>query len=184
MATLKNLVIACGTTNPPGVEVDFYYTCTCELDSWPALSGTGTDGQVRLNAAFDFSSAPSGEGYWRKTTAVVDKSAFSMGVEGEVGGQALFSGGAFYIKGTESDKAEFALDMVNSSGCLSIAIKARNSTDWTIVGSKAVPAFVESLDFNSGQKVGDTNGAAYAVRANTQLYYYADSLGIDTTPNP
>lgn len=181
---LKDLVEQCGTKEPPGVEIQIAYTCSCEVTAFPATTGIDPDGDVRLAAAFDFSGAESGEGYWRTATAVVDKSGFNMGMEGEVGAEALFAGAAFYIKGTNSSRAQFALDMVNASGCLLFALKPRKGADYAIIGSKAVPAFVESVDFNSGQKVGDTNGSAYAIRANTNVYYYDEGLGLDLVPNP
>lgn len=179
---LSNLIEQCGTKAPPGVEVDMYVTCSCELNGFPALTGTGEDGDVRLSEAFDFTGADPGEGYFRQYTAVVDKNGFSMGFEGEVGSEALFANAAFYIKGTDSTRAQFANDIIQGSGCLVILMKPRTSDDYVVIGSVAVPAFIESLDFNSGQKTGDSNGAAYSIRANSTVYYYAASLGVNTTP--
>lgn len=190
MSDLINLVEVCGTTYPPGMEVDVYYTCSCELADWPqtleelAAPGTNPGDSVTLGEAFDFTGAGSGFGYWRKATALVDRGGASMGVEGEVGAQALFSGSRFFIKGTEAEKAEFAKNLVSASGCLIIMQKPRQSTDYIVCGTKAVPAVVETVDFNTGEKVGDANGSAYAVRANTNLQYYPQALGVDVTPLP
>lgn len=189
MSDLKNLADVCGKTDPPGTEVDFYYTCSCELADWPqtakelASPGTAPGDSVRLGEAFDFTGAPTGEGYWRKATALVDKGGINMGVEGEVGAQALFSGARWYLKGTDAIKAEFAKDLTNASGCLIVMLKPRESADFAVCGTKAVPAVVESIEFDSGEKVGDLNGSAYKLRANTNLHYYAETLGVDVTPN-
>ena len=96
---LSNLTSAqCGVANPAGTEVDLYYTCSCELNAWPktrwevvtAASGTPAEGDTMiLDEPFSFSGAPSGSGYWRKATIIVDTGAITDAVEGEVGGQGF-----------------------------------------------------------------------------------------------
>ena len=59
-------------TIPAGTDIDLYYTCECELNGFPQTeyqlnSTTNLGDRLLLAEAFDFSTAPVGQGYWRRT---------------------------------------------------------------------------------------------------------------------
>lgn len=186
MANLKNLTVDCGNQMPPGTIIDLYYTCSCELNAFPGtLTTTNPGDSVTLDGPFDFTGAATGEGYWRKTQMLINTGGIKQVVEGEVGGQGLMASGRFFIVGTEAEQAEFAENMVKASGCLVLMMKQRESDMMRVIGSKDIPAVVESIEFDGGEKIGDRNGAAYSIKAETGIRYYDDAThGINVTPAP
>lgn len=193
---LNNLTsVQCGTPTPAGTEVDLYYTCSCELASWPgtkydtviAASGTPAEGDTKiLDEPFDFTGAASGTGYWRKATIVVDSGAINDTLEGEVGGQGFKNSLPFKVKGSNAEQLEFADNMAAYSGCLVAMLRDRND-NLRVLGNKGVPAYVESAEGTTGLKNGESNGFDYVLSAGTgkTAPIYDDAThGIDITPNP
>lgn len=193
MCDLRNLTETganCFNKVAPGTEIDLYYTCICELNGFPRTitenggwSAQGDD--VRLSEAFDFSLAASGAGYWRLAKILVDTGGVKMGVEGELGGQSPFSELRFFIVGTDAAQVEFAENLVSTSGYISAMIRQRQVNDYNVIGRPELPAYVQSLEMDSGEKSGDRRGGAYVLRYPGPLFFYDATLyGIDVTPNP
>ena len=185
----------CGTPNPAGTEVDLYYTCSCELAAWPktrfevvtAAAGTPVEGDTKiLDEPFNFTGAASGLGYWRKATIIVDTGALNDTLEGEIGGQGYKGSIPFSIKGTGAEQLEFADNLAAYSGCLVAMLKDRNQNT-RVVGTKGIPAAVESAEGTTGLKNGEKNGFDYVLSAATGLTMpiYDDAThGINLTPVP
>lgn len=185
MANIKSLTGECGTQTPPGTTAKLYYTCSCELNGFPGVLATTDPGDsVKLDGPFDFSTAPVGEGYWREVDILIDTGGISQAVEGESGGKGLAGGMRFFVVGSDAAQLEFQENMVKADGCIVGMMKQRGHTDYTVMGSDEVPALVESADLDGGEKLGDRNGTAYALKASTALRTYdATTHGIDVAPN-
>ena len=193
MCDLRNLVepgLGCLHKVAPGTEINLYYTCICELNGFPqtvteASGWTAHGDDVLLSGPFDFSTAPAGAGYWRQARILVDTGGIKMGVEGEVGGQSPYSEVRFFITGTAKEQIEFAENLVATSGFLSAMIKQRQISEYNVIGTPNLPAYIQSLEIDGGEKSGDRRGGAYVLRyPGTLLFYDADTHGIDVTPNP
>jgi hypothetical protein len=186
---LKNLTAAqCGSQAQAGTEVDLYYTCSCELAGWPATkadNGGTADGDTKiLDEPFDFTGAATGTGYWRKATIVIDTGSIDDALEGEVGGQGFKSSIPFRIKGTDAEQLEFADNLVAYSGCLVAMLRDRKS-NLRVLGTKSIPASVESVAGTTGKKNGETTGFDYVLTASTgkTAPIYDDAThGINVTP--
>lgn len=186
---LNNTGAQCGNQTPPGTEVDLYYTCTCEMNGFPATladgGGTVLGDKFKLNEPFDFSTAPVGSGYWRQTKLLVDTGAFKALIEGELGGQSGMSQIRGFLIGSDAERAEVMDNFRRYSGCLSLMIKGKDAARSVVIGKPSIPAQVESAEMDSGEKAGDKNGTAYVFKASHLPYYYDDATdGIDVTPNP
>jgi hypothetical protein len=189
MSILTNLVVDCAKPNPPGTETDLYYTCSCELNGFPKtkkeLGGTDVGDSKILGEAFDFSTAPSGSGYWRKAKILVDSGEVKDILEGEVGGQGFKSSTNFYIKGTDKEQLEFADNMAAASGCIVAMLRDRNG-NLRVIGKTAIPATVEAAEGTTATKNGEKRGFAWTISAATGLTapIYDDAThGIDVQPN-
>lgn len=184
MALISDLT-NCGVQTPPGTEVDLYYTCTCEMADWPAITaGTTLGNKFKLSEPFDFTGAASGTGYWRKARLLVDTGAYKAMIEGEVGGQSTKSEIRGFLIGSDAERMEIMDNFRMNSGCLAFIIKGREQALSAVIGSKTLPASVTSAEMDSGEKAGDRNGTAYVFSAPGPIFYYdAATHGIDVTPN-
>lgn len=185
MALLNNTGLECGNQLPPGTLIDLYYTCSCELADWPAVvAGTALGDRFKLDEPFDFTGAPTGSGFWRKTTLLVDTGAFKSLIEGELGGQSIRSEIRGFIVGSDAERMEVLDNFRKYSGCLVLMLKGREAARSAVIGTKTIPASVASAEMDSGEKPGDRNGAAYVFSAPVAIHYYDDETdGIDITPN-
>jgi len=187
---LENLVKECGQKLPPGTEVDIYYTCICELNGYPqtakqlAVGDPLPGDSVRLAEPFDFTTAESGEGYWRKARILINTGGVKWDKEGDLGGEGFMSAFRFFIIGSEAEQIEFSVNLLKASGCIAMMIKQREATEMTVIGTDKIPAYVESIAGDGGEKNGDLNGAAYSIKFDSYLLKYDDGThGIDVTPN-
>ena len=186
---LRNMGANCGSSNPPGTETELFYALDDEFTGWPATKADNGgillgDAKI-LDAPFDFSGAPVGEGYWRKTTILVDTGEIKDVLEGELGGQGFKSSFGFFLKGTDAQNLEFADDLAAASGCLVMMLRDRKG-NLRVLGKPSNPAMVESAEGTTGAKNGDRRGFAYVASASigqTAPIYDDATHGIDITPN-
>jgi hypothetical protein len=190
MATLVDLLRACGESIPPGTKSKLYFTLKGELAAWPQtkeeLGGSAQGDSKILDEPFDFSGAPSGLGFWRAVDILVNTGQFRDTLEGEIGGQGFTSRVDFFVLGQGENQLEFADCVAANNGCL-IAMVPDKSGNHRVLGNLDDPAFVEAIEGGTGLAPGDRVGAAYTLYANmgiTAPIYDADTHGIDTTPNP
>lgn len=190
MAVLNNLTVSCGKPNPPGTLIEFYYAPSCELTGFPqtrAEVNAGTDpGDTKiLDEPFDFSNAPTGQGYWRKAKLLVDTGEVRDVLEGELGGQGFKSSINGFIVGTDAEHLEFADCLVNYSGQL-VCMLADIQGNYRVLGNDKRPAMVEAAEGTTGIQVGDRRGFAYTFSAftgKTAPIYDAETHAIEVTPN-
>ncbi len=177
---------------PPGLRAELLITYAPELAAWPRtkaeISATGANGEtVILDEPFDFSTAPAGEGYWRKYNIIVSSAKLDDTIEGELGGQGIYSMLAFQLAGTAAEEIEFANLLVAGSGCFIAAISDKNG-QYRILGNLTDPAYIVSGGIlSSGAKIGDVKGGTYTLRSDTGYaspIYDANTHGFDLTPNP
>lgn len=187
---LKNLDKFCGVRKSPGTLITFYYTCTCELNGYPvtrAVNGGVAAGDTKiLDAPFDFSTAPAGEGYWREAQGLIDTGKVNDLLQGEVGGQGFDNMFSIFIEGTAAAQLEWADDMVAHSGCLMFLVPDRNG-NFRCLGHPDQPVVVEpGVDISTGEKNGDRVGGQWTFKCPsgvTAPIYDATTHGIDITPN-
>ena len=189
-AVLKNLTSVCGATYQFGTEVDAYITCSCELTGAPATiaDGGGTaEGDTKiLDEPWDFTAAPTGEGYWRHFRILIDTGRLKAAIEGDVGAQGFKNSVEFFVPGNQAAQMEFADNFVGSSGYVVMMIRIPGY-HMAVIGSRARPAKVETLEIDGGAILTDRVGGAYLVSATGKKSYdfYDDAThGIDLTPNP
>ena len=105
-------------------------------------------------------------------------------LEGEVGGQGYKSSIPFRIKGTNAEQLEFADNLAAYSGCL-VAMLRDRKRNMRVIGTKSIPASVESAEGTTGKKNGETTGFDYVLSAATGLtapIYDDETHGINVTP--
>lgn len=190
---LTNLVRNCGSQLPPGTELDLYFTLEEELVAFPDTqfkvttdaSGTPVAGdKKRIGAAFDFTGAGSGLGYWRKVKILVDTGQVRDIIEGEIGGLTVRSRLDFFIQGMNAEALEWGDDLMAYSGCIIAMIPLKGGEN-VVLGNKKNPCFVETGEGGSGTGTGDRVGHQYTLVTNTgfmPMLYDADTLGIDIIP--
>ncbi len=192
MCNLQNFQTAgaCPTKLPAGTEIDLYVTCASELAGWPQTvfelsAGTAPGDTVQLAETFDFTGAPAGTGYWRRFTAVVNKNKFEVIKVGDEGAESLTAALNFMVTGTNKDEVEFANLLTMMSGCIVAMMRPRGSTYMEGVGVKSLPAVIESITLDGGEKAGDLNSGVYRLKYDGTPWFYDDAtLLIDETPNP
>lgn len=181
---------SCPSKKPAGTFVDLYLTCTCEMDATPqteAALNAGTDpgDTVTFAENFDFTSAPAGKGYWRKFTVLANKNKFDVTKVGEEGAEALTSGLTFTLPGTYAEEVEFAKCLTEMSGCLSAMMRPRGSTLMEGIGIKELPATVDTITLDGGEKSGDQNSGVYRLKYDAEPWFIdPTAFPIDVTPNP
>lgn len=194
MATLKVFQVpgTCPAKLPAGTEIEVYITCSCELAGFPRtkyvmdpILNINPGDTVELGENFSFAGAPSGTGYWRKYIAVVNKNKVDVTKIGEEGSEALSAGITFTIAGTSKEQVEFSDTLVKLSGCLVAMIRPRGSVLMEGIGTKGLPATVDTVTMDGGEKAGDPNNAVYRMKTDATPWFINDTTyPIDVTPNP
>ena len=135
-----------------------------------------------LYEAFDFSSADSGEGFFREFTILVNSGDIRPLLEGELGGQGFRVEVPFFIEGINPASNESVDCLLAYSGCV-FAIIPDKMGQYHSVGTPENPLYFTQANGGLQTRVGydmimsSENGL-------THSFYDADQFGIDITPNP
>lgn len=173
-------------------KAKLYLTLIPELAAWPqtrkaikeAASQPVLQGDSKiLDEPWDFSLAPTDEGYWRVIDILVNTGQLRNTIEGEIGGQGFKQRLDCFIQGNGPEQLEFADCLVINSGCL-LPMIADKQSNHHVMGDLENPIYVETGEGGTG---GDRVGFAFTFFADTgftNFIYDAATHGIDLTPNP
>lgn len=189
MCNLRSLTRQCGTRETPGIKAELYFAPISEFTSWPqtradlvvapALPLPG-DTKV-LDEPFAWT-AEVGKGFWRKAPILVDTGNLQNVTEGEVGGLMQKQRVTGFIQNDTAEVQEFVDCMVANSGCIVMAVVAKGSNDYHIVGTLEDPCFLEVSEGSRETRVG-YNMTWMANPGETTPIYDAAEHGFKTTPN-
>lgn len=182
----------CGKKNIPGTTTKLWVTCSCELpDGMPQtvaqLGGAAQGDTKKYGAAFDFSNAGVGFGYWRAFDIKIKTGMVEDLLEGELGSKEFANVLDFEIIGADAVQREWADLMVELDGC-GIAMAKDKNGNHIVVGDTDNPCeILAGAKMTTGKASGDSRGGVFQLRAETgytSMLYDAVTFGIDTTPNP
>ena len=192
MGKFATFTRSCGKNEASGTMEKGYLTYTAELAAMPdnrfdvvtAASGTPVAGDTKiLDQPWDFTGAPTGEGFWRTFPILINTGEVVNVEEGEIGGKTMSNDANFFIPGNGPVEKEAVEALRSGSGCCIIMIPDKQKR-YQVVGSIDQPAYFDITE------PGGTGGArvGYQIRAYSDagainLEYDADTHGIDITPN-
>lgn len=192
MAKFATFARECGKNEAPGTLEIGYLTYVSELAAMPqtrfdvvtAALGSPVAGDTKiLDEPWDFTGAPTGEGFFRSFPILISTGSVENVEEGEIGGKTMMNDANFFIPGNDPVVKEAVERMRGASGCAIIMVPDKNKR-YQVVGSIDNPTFFDIAE------PGGTGGArvGYAVRAYSDsgainLEYDAATHGIDLTPN-
>lgn len=155
----QDLVIVCGETNPPGIAVDVYAVCACDIDVFPTFLTTTApgdsitlDGNITLDALKAF----------KKFTIITDTGEVKDTAVGDTGSGSYESMLEGFIQGTDAPQLEWAKDVVNSCNVF-IARDAKGVM--RVLGSKERPAKRETIETGTGKASGDKRGINFVFKS-------------------
>lgn len=188
--SLVNITKACGQFKLPGTQLKVKYTLQSDLNGFPATvaagGGTAAGDTKRLGAAFDFTGAPSGSGYWREADILVDSGDLRWTLEGDPGGQGINNSLPFFIEGALPAQLEAADMFLKYSGCIILSIEGRNGVDY-VIGDLKMGVYIRTAEGGLGTTAGEQHGTAYEFywpKGVTPYTIDATTYPFDTTPNP
>ena len=189
LSGLKN----CGLT--PGAKTKLRIAPLSDFNGWPqtraevvlAAAGIPAQGDTMiLDEPFDFSTAPTGEGYWREYDIVVDSGDLTASLQGEPGaGQSFQNQLPFYLSGTSAERLEFANTIKNCCEGFAAMIVDKDDTHY-VIGEPGLPVFPVTIEVGLGKASGDKKGGDYVLQQSsgtTFKIYDAATHGVDVTPN-
>lgn len=188
--SLVSVTPACGVLKTPGTQLIVYYTLQEELTGYPATvaagGGVAAGDTKRLGEAFDFSGAPSGEGYWRIAKILVDSGDLRWALEGDPGGQGINNSLPFFIEGANPEQLEAIDNFMKYSGCIIMAVEGRNGIHY-VIGDAVMGVYIRTAEGGLGKAAGEQHGTAfefYWPKGVTPFTIDAATYPFDTTPNP
>jgi len=188
MAKLTTFTKACGKNKPKGTKLKCYLTYTNELNAMPQtradIAATPVPGDTKIyDEPFDFSSAPTGQGYWRSFPILINTGQFKNTEDGEEGGKTMINEITGSIDDNSAEGREFIDCLRAGNGCL-IAMIPDKSGVHHVCGDLENPCYVEIPEGGTGgDKVG-YDFRLYSDTGFTNMQYDAETHGIDITPNP
>lgn len=192
MAKLTSFTKACGKNKPKGTKLKCYVTYTGELSGMPqtreavvlAASGSPIAGDTKIyDEPWDFSTAPTGEGFWRSFPILINTGQFRNFEEGEEGGKTMMNEIVGFIDDNGPAAREFVDCLRAGNGCI-IGMIPDKQGNHHVCGDIENPCYV---DVEEGGTGGDRVGYSirlYSDSGFTNMQYDADTHGIDITPNP
>lgn len=165
MCELQALVYGCGQANPPGVKVRCYAVHKDDIDTYPARKAFNPanpgdsvtlDGDIVLlpNKAF----VP--------FDLVVDTGEIVTNMVGAEGSKSYES----FLNGTLPTTDAIVREWLecNANGCLVIIVQEK-SGQLRVLGTKDVPATLDTVEGGTGIVAGDTRGYAIGIKDHTGL---------------
>lgn len=183
---LSNFVSDCNVVNVGGTEMEIYFTCSSELKNDPRSrsempSPTGVAGETNeIGENYDFTGAPTGEGFWRKMTIIADTGMIETKGGTKDGTTKIDNTFKFKLKGFGKVEKEFAEKL---TGCCGLVMIIPDKTGVVHeLGRKKSPATVPSFNGGTG---GDFRGFDYEVMASgrTPRTINLTTFSLDLTPN-
>lgn len=191
MARVSTFTKPCGQNNAKGTKEIAYVSYTDEIAAMPqnrfdvvtAALGTPVLGDKKIyDEPWDFSGAPSGQGYWRSFPILINTGQFRNVEEGEIGGKSMMNEFVGFVPGNNSEVRESIDCLRAGSGCMILMVPDKNGV-YHVAGSIENPLYV---DVNEGGTGGDRVGydlRFYADGGFTNMEYDADTHGIDIDAN-
>lgn len=176
---LRDLVTGCGSANPPGIEVRLYITHKDNIDVFPerkAASATIAGESAKLDG--DITLLPNKK--WSIFDIVTDTGEVKDTLVGSAGSKAWESLLEGVIPTTGPEVIEWF--ECNANGCLVVLAKEKSGVV-RVLGSKLVPAILESAEATTGKTTGDTHGVTLTIKSTTGLMasVYEGVIDLDAT---
>ena len=171
-----DLVTGCGEANPPGIEVRLYIVHKDDIDVFPARKATVLPGDpVTLDG--DIVLLPLK--YFKVFDIVTDTGEITdamVGAEGSKSFEAFLNG----TIPTTSAEVRAWLEC-NANGCL-VVIAREKSGQMRVLGTKDIPATLNTVEGGTGLVAGDTRGYAISIKDHTGLTASTYEGVIDVDP--
>jgi len=193
MAKFQTFERQCGKNEPSGTLEIGYLTYISELNGAMPLTrkevveaalGTPEPGDSMIyDEAWDFTAAPSGEGYWRSFPILINTGSVNNVEEGEIGGKDMTNEALFHVPGNDPVTKEAIESMRAASGCCIFMLPDKQKR-YQVVGSIDHPCYFELPE--PGGTGGDRVGypvRAYSMSGAINKEYDAATHGIEITPN-
>jgi hypothetical protein len=137
---------ACGAQIIPGIMVDAYVACACDIETFPPVGAYDVDnpaefvtlqGDIILNEGV----------VWSKFKLMTDKGSILDQLQGDIGSKHYKNVLNFNLAGTEADTLSWHQRTAN--GCLVVVVKEKNG-QYRVIGSKDIPAHYATNDISNG----------------------------------
>lgn len=137
---------ACGAPVIPGIMVDIFIACACDIETFPEVGAYNVatpEDSVTLGGDIVLADGV----VWKKFKVMTDKGSILDQLQGDIGSKHYKNVLNFNIAGTEA--ATLAWHQVTSNGCLVCVVKEKNG-QYRVIGSKDVPAHYTTNDISNG----------------------------------
>jgi len=161
MCDLTDLTSGCGDLNPPGLAVRLYVVHKDDIDTFPLRKiTTGPGDSVTLDGDIVLVAGKK----WAIVDIVSNSGKVIDTLVGAAGAKAFESTLDGIIPTTDAVVLEWM--ECNANGCLVILAKEK-SGQIRVLGSKDLPAILETATIDTGAATGDTRGATIQIKADT-----------------
>lgn len=163
---------------PAGLKARLYLACTCDVQqerlrtyselralatlpagiTLPATENKLTE-RVTIGEAVVFPAAGTG---FTAYDIVITSGSYTSKTKGDAQFSAFENEVTFSIEGSSGEVVGFA-DMINNRGLLCIVGDMGGADDYKLFGQKEHPAFITSIDIESGAKAGDKRQSTFKI---------------------
>jgi len=160
---LNDLIVGCGAANPPGIEVRCFVVEKDDIDIFPLRKVIGAPGDsVTLDG--DIVLLPLKA--FKIVDMVVDTGEVTTTMVGAEGSKAYES----FLNGTLATTSATTREWLecNANGCL-VWIVREKSGQMRVLGTKTIPATLDTVEGGTGIVAGDTRGYAISIKDHTGL---------------
>jgi len=136
----------CGTPVIPGIMVDLFVVCACDIETFPEVGEydiATPSASVTLQGDIVLTEGS----VWSKFKVMTDKGSILDQLQGDIGSKHFKNVLNFNIAGTEADT--LAWHQQTSNGCLVCVVKEKNG-QYRVIGNKDIPAHYATNDISNG----------------------------------
>lgn len=177
--SIQDIVVGCGSTNPPGVNVRLYMVNKEEILTFPtkkaydpAIAGESVklDGEIIL--------VPNSK--WATIDIVTDTGEVKDGIVGTDGSKSIES----FLDGVIPTTSASVLEWMerNANNCMVVLAKEKSGIV-RVLGTKESPAKLESGEATTGKATGDIHGLTFSIKSTTgyTASIYEGTIDLDAT---
>jgi hypothetical protein len=163
---------------PAGIKARLYIACTCDVQqdrlrtyselraltvlpsgiTLPTTENKLTE-RVTIGEAIFFPTAGTG---FTAYDIVITSGSYSSKTKGDPQFTAFENEVTFMMEGSNGEVVGFA-DMINNRGLVCIVGDMGGADDYKMFGQKEFPAFIQSIDIESGAKAGDKRVSTFKI---------------------